>query len=262
MVLLNDLDNNLNGTFRDDCSNTVNPSGVPWSCVNDGCGSTILDDESESESWFKLSFDGSNDLTIPALHYFEYPLPENGTILAWTGEYVFDEPARTPGHVLTITIHTNTFDVLDENESQTAATLEHPLTLPDCCDCNVSISNIQADCVPPDPNIDDVHVDLCSGFSVEFLSDVSNEEDCPETVTRTYEVTSSPCNFSIQINQTISYHCAITFFCIFVLCMYLVCCVFPLFLSIPLYVCARAHVRVRGRGAERLCCCRFRILRK
>jgi hypothetical protein len=54
----------------------------------------------------------------------------------------------------------------------------------------------------PDPLVVNDEADNCSIPTVAFVSDVSNNQTCPETITRTYSVTDD-CGNSINVTQSI-----------------------------------------------------------
>ena len=55
---------------------------------------------------------------------------------------------------------------------------------------------------PPDPSVVTDASDNCGATVVEFVSDVSDNGSCPETITRTYSVTDD-CGNSIFVEQSL-----------------------------------------------------------
>ena len=100
---------------------------------------------------------------------------------------------------------TRTYSVTDDCNNQ--ITVEQTITVQDITDPTASNpAGINVECIADVPAADITVVtdeaDNCGTPTVAFVGDVSDNNTCPETITRTYSVTDS-CGNSITVDQTI-----------------------------------------------------------
>ena len=112
----------------------------------------------------------------------------------------------TSGNCPTVVTRTFTVqDACDNNASDVQVITISDSILPTA----TSPSPINVQCIDevpaPDVNIVTDEADNCSVPVVAFVSDVSDNQSCPETITRTYSVTDA-CNNSILVTQIIAVH--------------------------------------------------------
>ncbi len=101
---------------------------------------------------------------------------------------------------------TRTYEVIDSCGN--SITVSHQITINDTTAPTASnpmpvVVNCKAAIPSPDPLVVTDEADNCGVESVSFVSDVSDGNLCPETISRTYEITDS-CGNSVQVSQSIS----------------------------------------------------------
>ena len=150
-----------------------NPPSISIECIDDlpQPDITVVIDEADNCSTPTVTFvsDASDGLTCPETITRTYS--------------VTDECDNSISITQTITINDTT--------PPTSNSLQ-PITGIECID----------DIPQPDISLLDTIADNCSVPNVTFISDVSNNQTCPETITRTYRVTDE-CDNYIDVPQTI-----------------------------------------------------------
>lgn len=101
---------------------------------------------------------------------------------------------------------TRTYEVVDSCGNST--TVSHQITINDTTAPTASnplpvVVNCKAEVPSPDPLVVTDAADNCGVESVSFVNDVTDGNLCPETITRTYEITDS-CDNSVQVSQSIT----------------------------------------------------------
>lgn len=155
----------------------------------EGCDTTILSPFNYSEILVIITEDEFNAMGGSIEYYTE----------SVTLSYVDSSSGSCPIEI------TRTFNAVDSCNTTTSAiqTIKIIDTIPPTAN-NLPLISIQCIGDLPQANIDLVidEVDNCSIPTVAFVSDTSNGQTCPETITRTYSITDE-CENSINISQTI-----------------------------------------------------------
>jgi len=196
-------------TFVSDVSNNAscNQRVIRTYSVTDGCGNTIyVTQDINVLDMVPPTADTPSDINIACVN--DIPIPDTNIITnvtdncsTTTVSFISDV---SDNNICPETI-TRTYRVSDDCGNITD--IIQLIIISDTIDptaSNPTTLNVQCIGDVPDPDISVVtdEADNCSITTVAFVSDVSDNQTCPETIIRTYSVTDG-CGNSINVSQTI-----------------------------------------------------------